>query len=41
MLRRMLRDIEARAESQARELWELARACRIGSVIRPYIEALA
>lgn len=36
-----LRDCLEQRKSSPDELWELARACRIGSVIRPYIEALA
>ena len=36
-----LRDCLQQNKSSPGELWELARACRIGSVIRPYIEALA
>ncbi len=36
-----LRDCLQQRKSSPGELWELARACRIGSVIRPYIEALA
>jgi predicted transcriptional regulator of viral defense system len=36
-----LRDCLDQRKSSPGELWELAQACRIGSVIRPYIEALA
>ena len=36
-----LRDCLEQRKSSPGELWELAQACRIGSVIRPYIEALA
>jgi predicted transcriptional regulator of viral defense system len=35
-----LRDCLEQRKSSPGELWELAQACRIGSVIRPYIEAL-
>jgi len=36
-----LRDCLEQRKSSPDELWDLAQACRIGSVIRPYIEALA
>lgn len=36
-----LRDCLAQRKSTPSELWEMAVACRIGSVMRPYIEALA
>ena len=36
-----LRDCLQQNRSSPAELWELAKACRIGSVMRPYIEALA
>lgn len=36
-----LRDCLEQRKSSPDELWELAQACRIGSVMRPYIEALA
>jgi len=36
-----LRDCLQQNKSSPGELWELAKACRIGSVMRPYIEALA
>lgn len=36
-----LRDCLAQGKSSPDELWELAERCRIGSVMRPYIEALA
>jgi predicted transcriptional regulator of viral defense system len=36
-----LQDCLSQRKSSPGELWELARACRIGSVMRPYIEALA
>jgi predicted transcriptional regulator of viral defense system len=35
-----LRDFLDQRRRSPGELWELAQACRIGSVIRPYIEAL-
>jgi len=36
-----LRDCLEQRRSSPAELWDLAQACRTGSVIRPYIEALA
>lgn len=36
-----LRDCLEQRKSSPGELWELAQVCRIGSVMRPYIEALA
>ncbi|MEI6725664.1 MAG: type IV toxin-antitoxin system AbiEi family antitoxin domain-containing protein [Actinomycetes bacterium] len=36
-----LRDCLQQRKSSPGELWDLAKACRIGSVMRPYIEALA
>jgi predicted transcriptional regulator of viral defense system len=36
-----LRDCLEQRKSAPDELWELAQACRVGSVMRPYIEALA
>ena len=36
-----LRDCLRQNKSSPGELWELAQQCRIGSVMRPYIEALA
>jgi hypothetical protein len=35
-----LRDCLEQRKSSSGELWDLARACRIGSVMRPYVEAL-
>ncbi len=36
-----LRDCLQQRKASPGELWELAQACRIGSVMRPYIEALS
>jgi len=36
-----LRDCLRVNKSSPAELWELAQACRVASVMRPYIEALA
>ncbi len=36
-----LRDCLEQRKSSPAGLWELAQACRIGSVMRPYIEALS